>query len=214
MYLCIRVELDYVPWDTPDAHDFGHGEPAMVLKLLDLARSTGFKFHFFVSNRVLRAFPATPEAVLNDGHDLDWFCKHPEAATQRAADSVDLFAAIGHRAQGFCIRGAWSETYDAGWTAPFQFLSANSGPGPAGLRLFPVETKADREAARTGVGVRNWSDGLKVQVRDAASRNRGVTIVARPQVLGRFDPRLNHLRDILELSQAVGLPNRTLREML
>ncbi len=79
MYFCLRIDLDYVPWDTPDAKDFGHGEPAMLLRILEMARHTGLKFHFFASNRVLRAFPANADAVLNDGHDLDWFCKHPEA---------------------------------------------------------------------------------------------------------------------------------------
>ena len=58
--------MDYVPWDTPDATEFGHGEPAMVLRLLDMARQRGFKYHFFASNRTLRAFPSSAEAVLND----------------------------------------------------------------------------------------------------------------------------------------------------
>jgi hypothetical protein len=214
VYLAIRIDLDYVPWDSPDAAEFGHGEPAMLLKLLDLARTTGFKYHFFVSNRVLRAFPSNAEAVLNDGHDLDWFCKHPENAAQRAEDNWSLFADLGHTAWGFCIRGAWSESYPTDWTKRFRFLSANLGPAPEGLRLFPVETKSDRDALRTNVHARSWADGLKLQIRDAASRNRGVTLCIRPQVLVKYDPRLQHIRELLDLSQAVGLPNRTFREML
>ena len=31
MYFCLRIDLDYVPWDTPDATEFGHGEPAVFL---------------------------------------------------------------------------------------------------------------------------------------------------------------------------------------
>ncbi|HEY0868334.1 MAG TPA: hypothetical protein VGE01_13195 [Fimbriimonas sp.] len=214
MYLALRIELDYVPWDSPDAQDFGHGEAATLLKLLDLARTTGFKYHFFASNRVLRAFPANAEAVLNEGHELDWFCKHPEDAAARADESYRLFANLGHTAWGFCIRGAWQESYPSDWARRFRFMSANVGPSPPFLRHFPVESKPDREAVRTGVSARAWVDGLKLQVRDAASRNRGVTICVRPQVLAKYDARLSFLREILELSQAVGLPNRTFREML
>lgn len=214
MYLTIRIELDYVPWDSPDAQDFGHGEPAMLLRMLDMARSSGFKYHFFASNRVLRAFPSNAEAVLNEGHELDWFCKHPESAHQRAEESWKLFAEIGHTAWGFCIRGSWSNDYPEDWTRGYRFLSANAGPTPASLKLFPLETKPDREAVRTSVGARSWADGLKLQIRDAASRNRGVTLCVRPQVLAKFDSKLSYFREILELSQAVGLPNRTFREML
>jgi hypothetical protein len=215
MYLTVRIELDYVPWDTPDAQEFGHGEPAMLLKLLDLARSSGFKYHFFISNRVLRAFPANAEAVLNDGHELDWFCKHPESSSlTRVDDAWRLFAEIGHGAWGFCVKGAWSPEFPSDWSKRFRFLSAQPGPRPGNLRLFPLETKPDREAARASVTARSWSDGLKLQIRDAASRNQGVTVCVRPQVLAKFDPKLAFFREILELSQAVGLPNRTFREML
>ena len=55
MFLCLRVDLDYVPWDSPDATEFGHGEPAVLLKLLELGRFTGYKFHFFASNLECRA---------------------------------------------------------------------------------------------------------------------------------------------------------------
>ena len=30
MFLTLRIDLDYVPWDTPDAAEFGHGEPATL----------------------------------------------------------------------------------------------------------------------------------------------------------------------------------------
>jgi len=215
MYFVLRVDLDYVPWDTPDAAEFGHGEPAMLLRILDLARQTGYKLQFFASNRVLRAFPATGEAVLNDGHDLDWLCKHPEDAQERYEEAKRLFAGIGHRPRGLATKAAWS----AGMK-PFpgleelEFLSATSGAVPKGLAFFPVEVKPTREAARSGLSARAWTDSVKLHVRDAASRNQGVTVAVRPQVLAKFDARLTAVREILDLSRAVGLPIVTMRDVV
>ena len=61
---------------------------------------------------------------------------------------------------------------------------------------------------------RSWADSTKTQLREAASRNRGLTLVVRPQVLARLDPKLSHLRELLELAAAVGMNVRTLREVL
>jgi len=215
MFFCLRIDLDYVPWDTPDAKEFGHGEPAMLLRILELARATGLKFHFFASNRVLRAFPTNADAVLNEGHDLDWFCKHPDVPGARFAVAATEFAALGHKPIGFSLRTAWPTT-----ATPFpgietmQFISGPAGPVPSNLTLFPVEGRSVREAARTGVSTRTWADATKTQLRDAASRNIGLTLPIRPQVLARVDPKLVHLREVLELSAAVGLPIRTLRDVL
>ena len=94
------------------------------------------------------------------------------------------------------------------------FISAPPGPVPAGLTLFPVEIKSVREVARSGVSARTWVETTKSQLRDAASRNIGLTLPVRPQVLARIDPKLVYLRELLELSSAVGMPVRTLREVL
>ncbi|MGV3619058.1 MAG: hypothetical protein ACO1SV_27340 [Fimbriimonas sp.] len=215
MYLCLRVDLDYVPWDTPDAGEFGHGEPAMLIRLLEVARFTGLKFHFFASERALRAFPANAEAVLNDGHDLDWLCKRADQGEERLEEARALFSMLGHVPRGLAVRTGWPA--DA---APFeglntlQFISATPGPVPPGLIHFPVETRPVREALRSGMSVRTWTDATKTQLRDAASRRTGVTVCVRPQVLSRFDARLSHLREILEMARAVDLPVRTLRELL
>jgi hypothetical protein len=211
-FFCVRVDLDYVPWDTPDANEFGHGEPAALLRLLDLARSTGCRLQFFVSNRVLRAFNATADAVLNEGHDLDWFCKHPEADSTRFVEALELFSALGSKPLGLCVRGSWPAE-GGGAFLGLRFLSAGPGSVPEGLRLFPVETKPDRDAARSGMTARAWTDGIKTSMRDAASRNRGLTVAVRPQVLARFDPKLSHVRELLEFAQAIGLPVRTLRQV-
>ena len=94
------------------------------------------------------------------------------------------------------------------------FLSAMPGPCPEGVRLFPVETKSDRDAARNGVSARAWTDALKTQIRDAASRNRSVTVCLRPQVLAKYDPKLTHVRELLDLAKAVSLPIKTLRQAM
>jgi hypothetical protein len=215
MSLTLRVDLDYVPWDTPDAAEFGHGEPANLLRILEMGRHTGYRFHFFASNRVLRAFPMNAEAVLNDGHDLDWICKHPEAADRRFADALKLFESVGHVAIGLAVRGAWpSEAPDFAGIDTLRFLSAAPGAIPGKLRLFPVESRPMRDLSRSGVSARSWTDMTKSQLRDTASRNVGLTVVVRPQVLARFDPQLVHLRELLDFASALDVPVRTLRERL
>ncbi len=95
-----------------------------------------------------------------------------------------------------------------------KFISAPAGPYPTGLTLFPVEGKSVREVARTGVSTRTWAEATKTQLREAASRNIGLTLPVRPQVLARLDPKLIHLRELLEMAMAVEMPIRTLREVL
>lgn len=201
-----------MPWDTPDASEFGHGEPAMLLRLLDLARHTGFKLHFFVSNRVIRAFPTHPEAVLNDGHDLDWLSKHPAQLGERFQEAMESFRQLGHAPTGIALKEGWTEPTSPvpGWDV-IRFVSSPEGSIPEGLRHYPVTTRTARDAARSGITARSWTDSVRNQMREAASRGRGVTAVVRPQVLARFDPRLAHVRELLEFALAVDLPVLTLR---
>lgn len=215
MYLCLRVDLDYVPWDTPDAADFGHGEPAVLLRLLDMGRQTGYKFHFFASNRSMHALPTIADSVLNEGHHLDWLCKHPEVFAERFGEAKELFASVGHHAIGFGLKEAWP----TGVAFPneleeLQFISSQPGPVPPGLKHFVVETRSARSATRAGLSGRAWSEAVKAQLRECASRNRGITIVVRPQVLARIDPYLNHVKEILDLGVAVGSEPKTLRDVL
>jgi len=213
MFLCLRVDLDYVPWDSPDAAEFGHGEPASFLRLLELARVHGYRFHFFVSERVLRALPAVADAVLNEGHDLDWFCKHPESLI-RKEEAFTLFASVGHVPAGLALKGNWPPQAAAGLCDGLLFLSAGPGPAPPGIRHFPVETRPIREAHRSGASMKTWTDATKAQVRDLASRDRDLTIAVRPQVLAKLDPHLAHVKEILALADAVGMDISTLRKML
>lgn len=215
MYFCLRVDLDYVPWDTPDAKEFGHGEPAALIRLLELAAAEGVKLHFFVSNRSLRAFPSEAEAVLNGGHALDWFCKHPARYQARYEDSIGLWETLGELPRGLCVRGAWPEAAK-GEKLPehFRFLSANPGPSPVGLPLFPVETKADRDAARGGTGARRWTDAIKTHMRQVASVFKGATVAVRPQVLAKFDPHLHHVKELIEFADAIEMRVCTLRDLV
>ena len=213
-FFCLRIDLDYVPWDTPDAREYGHAEPAVLLRMLELARTTGFKFHFFASTRTLQAFPAVAEAVLNEGHDLDWLCKRPEDAQDRFNRAIDLFQAVGTEPIGFACKGAWVAGAHFEGLEKMRFLSAQAGPKPDGVEFFPVETKSSREAMRAGMSVKSWSDTAKVQIREATSRHKGVTLVVRPQVMGRFDPKLIFLREILDLAKAIGADPQTLRDVL
>jgi hypothetical protein len=213
--LTLRVDLDYVPWDTPDAAEFGHGEPAALLRLLELAKQKGYKFHFFISNRAMRAFPSNAEAVLNDGHDLDWFCKHPEAADERFQEALALFSLHGHLPVGLCIKGSWpANAADFEGVREFRFLSAAPGFAPPPLKLFPVDTRTLREGLRGGLTARAWCDAVKAHMREAATRDKPVTVVVRPQVLAKHDPKLIYTREILELAQAIELPMGTLRDYL
>lgn len=200
-FLCVRIDLDYVPWDTPDAQQFGHGEPAMLLRLLELGRQTGARWHFFASERALRAFPTSADAVLNDGHDLDYLAKHP-ADAERAAEAQKLMAAAGHSVRGWAIRGGWPEGLQP---TGVEFLC-----GPAetetNLRLFPTLEPSLHEAIRQGGSLRGW-------LGETIERLEGEAIaVVSPQVLARVDPKLDGLKELLRAAKSTGLPLRTLRE--
>jgi molybdenum-dependent DNA-binding transcriptional regulator ModE len=93
-------------------------------------------------------------------------------------------------------------------------ISAATGVPPVGLRLFPVDSKPLRDVFRAGMGVRTWTDTMKTHVRTMAARNQSVTVSVRPQVLAKYDGHLIHFREIIDLARAVGLPIRTLREII
>ncbi len=214
MYLCLRVDLDYVPWDAPEAEEFGHGEPAMTLRLLDLARSTGWKYHFFASERVLRALPCAAEAVLGDGHDLDWLCRTPEEFAQRYEVAKRLFTALGHQPAGLAVRTPWPSGAPQSLPPELVFLSAPACTPPTAVHLFPVQTPLDQGMNRQERSGHAWADGFRREVREAASLNRGATIVVRPQVLAKLDPDLQRLQKVVEMGLAVGLKLRTIRDLV
>ncbi len=214
MILTLRVDLDYVPWDTPDAKDFGHGEPAVVIRMLESARKLGFKFHFFASNRTIRAFPAMATAILGEGHPLDWLCKHPESMEKRWDDAQRLFDSLGEQIMGMAIRGAWPENEASEIPDSIQFVSTIGGDAPPCKNWFPVVSRTAREAMRAGITTKVWADGIADEIRSSASRNRPFILAVRPQVLAKFDPQLGHIKRLIQLGEAVGLRVGTLRERL
>lgn len=209
--LCVRVDLDYVPWDTPDAEEFGHGEPAMVLRLLNWADQLGLPLHFFASNRVLRAFPTSASTIIRAGHDLDWLAKHPDQPG-RTMEAKTLLSRLAAGLQGMALKSRWPESQPV--PDYLTFVSCPEGLGPRGLRCFVVAALQDRDAVRSGASARAWADSLRRHIRSAASLNRTTTIVVRPQVLARFDRRLQLLKEVVTLAQAVGLRVGTLRDAL
>lgn len=215
MNLCVRVDLDYVPWDTPDAQEFGHGEPAMVLRLLELGRSAGFKYHWFASNRVLRAFPSIADAILNEGHDLDWLCKRLDQFDLRYANALDRFSTFGISPAGFALRGAFT-TDEAARAFPdtLRFATAPAGPAPTGLRFFPVSVRPERDALRAGQTVRAWGEGVRNSLRQSATQGQDMILCVRPQVLAKVDSKLGHFRELVEFSLGINYRLRTLREQL
>lgn len=214
MTFTLRVDLDYVPWDMPDAKEFGHGEPAVLVRLLDLARSTGAKLHFFASERVIRAFPTAIEAIRDDGHDLDWLCKHPEEMNARWTAAQEAIDGFDMRFAGLALHHSWPAELGEHIPAGLSFCSGPASSPPPGIRYFPVETRPDRDALRSGQSIRGWSDSVKLHLRNMASVNRGATVAIRPQVMAKIDPGLRHTKEILELALAVGLRVRTLRDIL
>ncbi len=201
----MRVDLDYVPWDTPDAQQFGHGEPAMLLRLLEMGRRTGARWHFFASERALRAFPAGADAILNDGHDLDYLAKRPEDP-KRAEEARRLFTRLGHTVRGWAIRSPWPKELEA---PEVSFFSGPPDSAPPG-RLFPVLGKGLHETVRSGGGLRSWLDAT---AREFEKDHEGATVVVSPQVLARVDPRLGGLEELMATARTAGLPMRTLREI-
>lgn len=212
MYLTVRVDLDYVPWDMPDAKEFGHGEPAMTIRLLEMARSKGLKLHFFASNRVLRAFPTASESVLNEGHHLDWLCKHPEDFDARYAEAKKCFSTLGLSPIGVALRGHYPSLENPiVYPEDLKFLSCAGEDPDVGLRHYPVETRPERDALRAGQTVRAWSEAVRGSLREHAKTD-GATIVVRPQVLNQVDPKLQHIGELVDFGLTLGMKLRTLRE--
>ncbi|MBS1709672.1 MAG: hypothetical protein JSS65_13245 [Armatimonadetes bacterium] len=94
--VCFRLDLDSTPWDAGS----GYGvEQARLVRLFDFARRTGVKFHVFASSRCLRASPGLVDAVLSDGHDLDWLYLG-DRLDEEWANAATLLAGTGHSWQG------------------------------------------------------------------------------------------------------------------
>ena len=109
--VCLRVDLDYVPWDSDE---FGHFEPAGTQKLLLLAQQEGWKMHFFCSLRTLSAFRSLPDAILNDGHDLDWLVESGVSLE----DARRVFSEFGGEIKGCALGPPESEQFQLDFCLP------------------------------------------------------------------------------------------------
>jgi hypothetical protein len=203
--ICLRLDLDYVPWDAVNAEKYGHGEPAIVLKLLDLARQTGIKFHFFVSNRSLRTFPTTADAILGEGHDLDWLTHYPDDA-DLFLEARELFTLAGHKIEGVATDLPWPAGSDVTWLSDLNFLTAPTGPHPEHLAFFPETGRADADILPFGLGKQDVA-----RAHGGPEGGHG-TIVAQPMILAKVDPSLKHFRELINVLNVNAIPVRTLRD--
>jgi len=206
--LTLRVDLDYVPWDSPDAADLGHGEPAALIRLLDRARRNGWKLHFFASNRHLRAFPASGDAVLNDGHHLDWLCKHPSDREARQDEANRLFQLLGVEIEGWAIRDRWPT--EAPRVGLPRFISLDQS-AELPCREFPVDIRMSRSSMLAGLSVRAWTDAAIATVADSSG---DLTMAVRLQALAKFDSHLAHLSELISAAEARGYRTATLRDRM
>lgn len=92
MKIVLRLDLDYVPWDA-----FSHDEPAAFVRLLELGRQRGLKYHFFASTRSVLTFPSMSDQALNEGHEVDWLAPRQHEPLSQA---MEAFRTIGHTLQG------------------------------------------------------------------------------------------------------------------
>ncbi|MCE9558140.1 MAG: hypothetical protein K8R88_04245 [Armatimonadetes bacterium] len=191
----LTIRLDYVPWDAESAAEFGHAEPAMILRLMDVARVNGTKYHFFASTRALQAFPAMADLVLNEGHHLDWLCTEPATLDAEFMIAKGLLGVVGVTPEV------------VGLTFLDETLQLE------GVRFAgPGEMKSDRDAIRSGLTFRLWSEQVKSHLRAAKDLKKSQTIVLHPQVIGKFDPQGAVLSDLLKHGLGLGFKIRTLRE--
>jgi hypothetical protein len=78
----VRIDLAALPWTGLDGGIDATHEITMLLRLLELGRRTGHRFHFFSTAASLRAFPMSAEAILTEGHVLDWLADGEEATDE------------------------------------------------------------------------------------------------------------------------------------
>lgn len=212
--ICLRLDLDYVPWDSANAEKYGHGEPAMVLKLLDFARKRGVKYHFFISNRSLRTFSTIGDAILGEGHDLDWLTHYPDDE-ELYTEAKQLFSLAGHTIEGVAVTKPWTQDLFPTWLGQIQFVSGPDGPSPLGVQFFPERGRFDDEELPFGLGQKH-----DIELAQLAQEPEDIkTLVASPQVLAKNDLQLRHLnliasshipiitlRDAAKIRSATSLP--------
>lgn len=204
-FACLRADLDYVPWDTVAAEDWGHGEPALILRLLSFARERGIRFHFFASTRVARAFPATLESILDEGHDLDWLSLATKSWEAEFSAATTVFRKHSHALRGAAVQGPTTDPITG-----TEFVSGPNETNAGNAYHFVLHSPTDLHAIQNGQSPSLW----KEMVLESAARGPELTVAVRPQVLARFDPQLKHLNALVQGILALGLPLRTFRQAI
>jgi hypothetical protein len=202
MEFCLRIDLDYVPWDADE-----HGDPAMVVRLLDQARTMGWRHHFFGSTRTLRAFPPLAESILNDGHDLAWICPRPEQVVIDLREASTVFGLHGEAVQGAGLIGAWP----AGLPGPeeLKWYSSVDGTAPPDALVFPTLWISPKDAAKRGLGGEMWGEMVLEQI---AGIEDSIAVRVQPAFLARVDPRLKMVEKMMAGLAAQGRTLKTMRE--
>lgn len=83
MAAVIHLVLKYLPWETEERSAADHGEPAMVMRFLEVAKELGLKYDFSMTDGVRRAFPSMVETIESEAHDIN----------DEVSDSILQFAA-------------------------------------------------------------------------------------------------------------------------
>jgi len=162
----IRIDVDYVPWDSAYTAEFGHGEPAMLLKLLDFARINGYEFHFFVSSRVMAALPSALDAILNERHALDWLCRRPATVIEDFGRAQQDIKRFDHKWQGLGFVSGVDSSEAETLPQDLQFVVTDHQTESFAGKVFPENGTREAPIARYQLGRLSVSDAKLIRLSD------------------------------------------------
>lgn len=198
----LRFDLDYTPWNESVVERFGHGEPAMVQRLADLARAEGLKFHFFASEASILALPSITELVLNEGHHVDGL-----VARASAAATAEALLRLGSAVQGMAAsQGVYLDPKQLPSTTRF----TSSDVEVAGYEWFQPSMPSLGKHISGGNPPASWFDVGKRQL----SLPEPVLLVIEPAVLAKVDPTLTLLSELVSTADRLNRKLMTLRDRL
>ncbi len=211
MYLCVRVDLDYVPWQSCGPGELPHSEPAMFIRLLDVVRKLGPRLHFFATEQVIRAFPSLIVALLQEGHDLDWLCLDPSKAEEGFEAARKLSFATDYELRGVAYRDQWPS--DASLPAEAKFLSAKTDPGAHRTKFFPLTVAVDSDLVKASGTISVLDEDLRTLLRDHASRRMPATFAIQLPAIAMVDRQLMSFQRLINFAESIEMPIRTLRQV-
>lgn len=211
MYLCLRIDLEYLPWENCPAGELPHSESAMFIRLLDVVRKLGPRLHFFATVPVMRAFPAMVSALLQEGHDLDWLCLDPTSADISFELARQQIGSSEYEIRGMGTKEAWPSELELPSNA--SFLSSRAGPLPSRIRHFPVTIMIDGDRVKSAQTMTTLNEDLRALLRDHASRRVPATFAIQLPALATVDRQLMSLHRLIEFAESIDMPIRTLRQV-